>query len=92
MALNFPNESRSYDPARKRVRFWGYDGAIEVSFFVEADALEKLGSSSAEPSGIEAGFLKVFDAARETIHKVADKVYGRSPKGSFVHSLVKADF
>ena len=39
MALNFPNASRSYDSTRRAVRFWGYDSAMETSFFVLADAL-----------------------------------------------------
>jgi len=92
MTLNFPNESRSYDSAKKRVRFWGYDGAIEISFFVEADALKKLGRLSLEATDIEARVLSVFDAARERIHRVADKVYGRSRRGDYVHCLTLADF
>ena len=42
MALNFPNNSRSYDETRHAVRFWGYDSAMEVSFFVTVDALCRL--------------------------------------------------
>src|SRR5436309_8177439 len=30
MTLNFPNASRSYDPAEGFIRFWGHDGALEV--------------------------------------------------------------
>ncbi len=92
MKLNFPNESRSFDATRNRVRFWGYDGAIEISFFVEADALQKLGALSTEMSGVEAVILKVFDAARERIHKVADNVYRRDRNGSYDYSLAAADF
>ena len=33
MSLNFPNPSRSYEPDHARVRFWGHDDAMEVSFF-----------------------------------------------------------
>ena len=40
--LSFPNFSRSFDETRNRVRFWGYDSAIEISFFVEAAAVQKL--------------------------------------------------
>jgi hypothetical protein len=29
-----------YDVTRRAVRFWGYDGAIEMSFFVAADLLK----------------------------------------------------
>ena len=92
MKLSFPNESRSFDATRNRVRFWGYDGAIEITFFVEADALNKLGQLSAEMSGVEARFLKMFDAAREQIYRVAEKVYARSRDGSNAYILASADF
>ena len=92
MKLSFPNQSRSFDTTRSRVRFWGYDGALEISFFVEADALQKLGLLSPEMNGVEAVLLKVFDTARERIHKVADKVYRRDRNGSYDYSLAAADF
>ncbi len=89
MKLNFPNPSRSFDATKDRVQFWGYDSAIEVSFFVGADALKKLcpGMSNAE-----AGFLKAFDAARNRIHEVAEEVYARGKKGSYAYVLAAADF
>ena len=40
MALDFPNQSRSYDATLRAVRFWGHDGAMEASFFVNEDALK----------------------------------------------------
>ena len=40
--LNFPNQSRVFDPTRRAVRFWGHDGAMEWSFFVTEDALKRL--------------------------------------------------
>jgi hypothetical protein len=89
MKLNFPNPSRSFDATKNRIRFWAYDSAIEISFFVEADALQKL---CPEMSNVEAGFLKAFDAARKRIHEVADKVYVRGRKGSFAYSLAAEDF
>jgi hypothetical protein len=87
--LNFPNPSRSFDAAQNRVRFWGYDSAIEVSFFVEANALKKL---CPEMSNLEAGFLKAFDAARARIQEVANKVYERGSKGSYAYILAAEDF
>ena len=39
MSLVFPNRSRSFDEARKAVRFLGYDGMFEVPFLVQAEAL-----------------------------------------------------
>lgn len=92
MTLNFPNESRNFDSKRNRVQFWGYDGAIEVSFFVGADALQKLDRLSLEAADIETRVLSVFDAARAHIHQVAEKVYGRGRAGEFVHCLVATDF
>jgi len=42
MRLSFPNPSRSFDASRNRICFWGYDSTIEISFFIEADALKWL--------------------------------------------------
>jgi len=41
MALRFPNGGRTYDTIRHAVRFWGYDSAMESSFFVTDDALNE---------------------------------------------------
>jgi hypothetical protein len=91
MKLVFPNPSRSFDESGNRVRFWGYDRSIEVSFFVEAAALERLcpGVGSAET-----GYLEAFDEARSRIHEVADKVYGRggNGKGAYAYVLSAVDF
>ena len=38
--LNFPNQSRVFDATRRAVRFWGYESAMEWSFFVGEDELE----------------------------------------------------
>lgn len=89
MRLSFPNPSRSFDATRNRILFWGYDSAIEISFFVEVEALQKL---CPEMSNVEAGFLKAFDEARKRIHEVADKVYVRGSKGSYAYSLAAEDF
>ena len=89
MRLSFPNPSRSFDAGRNRVCFWGYDSTIEISFFVEADALKRL---CPEMSSAETGFLKAFDAVRNRIHEVADKVYVRGGKGSYAYVLAAEDF
>ena len=89
MTLSFPNQSRSFDAKKNRVRFWGYDSAIEISFFVEADALQKL---SPEMGGAEVGCLKAFDAMRERIHEVANQVYVLGHKGSYAYVLAAEDF
>ena len=87
MNSNFTNPSRSYDATRQAVHFWGYDGSMEVSFFVAADALRQLRPST---SGEEDAFLGVFDANRQRIHEVAAKVYARRPMGSY--DLQASDF
>jgi hypothetical protein len=78
--INFPNHSRSYDQTRRAVRFWGSDSAIEVSFFVNEDALTTI-----QP-GIsldEVGFLSAFDADRDLICAAAARIYVRGKKGSY---------
>jgi Protein of unknown function (DUF1488) len=83
MALNFPNLSRSYDAKRHLVRFWGYDNALEISFFVEAGALRKL---MPETKDLEAGYLDAFDAAREKIIEAAGKAYSQSRRDAYLLS------
>ena len=85
--IDFPNHSRSYDPTRRAVRFWGSDSAIEVSFFVNEDALIRI---QPETSLDESGFLSAFDANRDLICAAAAKVYIRGSKGSY--DLVAANF
>ena len=87
MTLNFPNGNRSFDASRDLIRFWGYDSALEISFFVTVDALEKLNSQTRKS---EEGYLETFDAVRNRIHKSARKVYSRG--GKFVYFLEAADF
>ena len=87
MPLIFPNRSRSFDVTRRAVRFWGYDSAMEASFFVTEDALKRV-QPDMKPD--EAGNLGVFDANRELIYQIANKVYARGHKGSY--DLVRTDF
>jgi Protein of unknown function (DUF1488) len=87
MALNFPNQSRSYDATRRAVRFWGHDSAMEASFFVNEDALKQI---QPDMRFDEAGFLDAFDLNRDMIYATAAKVYARGRKGSY--DLIPADF
>jgi len=89
MRLSFPNPSRSFDASNSCVCFLGYDSTIEISFFVDTDALIRL---CPEMSGAETGFLQTFDAERKRIHAVADKVYVRGGKGSCTYILAAKDF
>jgi len=89
MMLNFPNPCRNFDASKNRIRFWGYDSAIEVSFFIETDALKQL---CPEMDDVESGFLKAFDAAREQIHEVADRAYRRDENSHYSCILSVEDF
>ena len=85
--IEFPNFSRSYDRTRHAVRFWGYDSALEASFFIEEDALRRL-QPDAHPN--ESGLLNAFDFNRDAICAAAARVYVRGSKGSY--DLVAANF
>lgn len=87
MAMNFPNQSRSYDATRRVVRFWGYDRSMERSFFVSVEALERI-----QPNlqADEVSLLRAFDMNRGLIYATAAKVYARSRKGSY--DINAADF
>ncbi len=87
MALNFPNWSRSYDATRRAVRFWGYDSAMEASFFVSEEALKRV---QPDMPFDEAGLLRAFDANRDLICAAAAKVYARGRRGSY--DLITSDF
>lgn len=87
MALSFPNRSRSYDATRRAVRFWGYDTAMEASFFVTEEALNRLQPAVRLD---EPGLLNAFDTHRELIYATAAKVYARGRKGSY--DVVAQDF
>jgi hypothetical protein len=87
MALSFPNGSRSYDATRRAVRFWGYDSAMEASFFVTQDALSRVQPSMAFDQN---GALRAFDVNRPLIYATAAKVYARGHKGSY--DIVSSDF
>lgn len=89
MKLIFPNPSRSFDADKSRIRFWGYDKSIEISFVVEVDALKQL---CPDLSGTEAEFLRAFDGARDRIHGVADKAYQRGARGNHAYILAAKDF
>jgi hypothetical protein len=87
MPVNFPNDSRSYDSTRRAVRFWGYDSAMETSFFVTYEALKRL-----QPDLLpdEAAALLAFDHHRKVIYAAAAKAYVRGGKGSY--ELTTAEF
>lgn len=73
------------------MHFWGYDSALEVSFFVEHAALSKL---NPETSLDEAGLLCTFDKHRERILEIAGNIYSRRRRHAhiFSYALTKSDF
>ena len=72
---------------RRAVRFWGHDSAIEVSFFIAADALTRI-QPGARPDA--SGFLNAFDSNRDLICAAAARVYLRGSRDSY--DLVAAHF
>lgn len=80
MSLIFPNLSRSFDATRDAVRFWGYDSAMECSFFVTRGALNRLVPNL---SPDEQDLLTAFDTNREQICRAASRVYSRGRRGSY---------
>ena len=80
MPLSFPNRSRSFDPTRRGIRFWGHYSAMEVSFFVYADALKRI---QPDMRWDEDGIVSAFDANRGLIEDTAAKVYARDRRGFY---------
>ena len=89
MTLSFPNRSRGYDAVRNSIRFWRYDSALEIAFFVKTAALCRFVPDMRDA---EAGFLEAFDEARNRIHDAAGQVYACSRKGTRSCSLAAEDF
>lgn len=87
MTLNFPNLCRSYDARRRAVCFWGYDSTLEITFFVEVEALGKLRQQNLD---LEAAHLESFDDAREQILAAARRAYTRTRPGPYL--LAAGDF
>jgi len=89
MTVEFPNMSRSFEAAKNRIRFWGYDRTIEITFFVEVEALAKI---FPEVHLSETAALGAFDTAIEKIHQIARKTHSHSRGQTFVHVLTTRDF
>jgi hypothetical protein len=79
-SVSFPNQSRSYDATRQAVHFWGYDRSMEASFYLAADALQRI-QPNLNPD--IPGLLRAFDLNRELIYRIAAKVYARGRRGSY---------
>jgi len=84
--LNFPNTSRVYDKTRRCIRFWGHDSALEISFQIDEDALQRISPTQQN----ETSLLHVFDANRARIERAAQSAYSRSRQN--YHRLSASDF
>ncbi len=84
MKLSFPNPSRSFDPAKNRVQFWGYFQSVEITFFVDAAILMKLRPDS---ENNQSDLLATFDANADKIRAAADSEYVRSGTRAASYSL-----
>jgi hypothetical protein len=88
VTLSFPNASRSYDPGRRCITFWGHDSAFEISFRLDAASLQRL---SPHKDLDEAAALRVFDLNRARIERAALDAYSRGRRQTH-HSLTASDF
>ncbi len=87
MALSFPNSSRSYDPSRRSVSFWGHDAWTEITFDVGEDALKHI---DPHPHPDETTSLHAFDANRPQIEHAAGNAYAKRRQTYF--RLQASDF
>jgi hypothetical protein len=78
MTINFPNAIRSYDSTRNAVHFWGYDQAMETSFYISAEALQRLTPGAGRD---ETALLAAFDRNCPRIRAAAARIYGSGKKG-----------
>jgi hypothetical protein len=96
MALNFPNRSRSYDVTRRAVRFWGHDGPMEATFFVNEDALRRI-EPGVGGSGRGLRFTLVCDRGEErpvpagclTSGLVSPRVTERHSRHSYATAIIE---
>jgi hypothetical protein len=88
MTINFPNACRFYDATRDAVRFWGHDRSMEASFFISAEALQRL---TPEAGHDAAALLDAFDRNCPRIRAAAAKLYGGGHKGGS-YDLLPAHF
>lgn len=69
--------------------FWGYDSSIEVAFYLDVGALQKLDRRTTD---LEADCLEAFDTAAKQIQEVASKVHRKSGGAVYSHNLSEDDF
>jgi hypothetical protein len=88
MTIGFPNASRYYDATRHAVHFWGHDRSMETSFFISAEALQRL---MPEAAFNEIALLEAFDRNLARIRAAAASLYGSGRKGGS-YDLLPSNF
>lgn len=89
MALVFPNLTRSFEASKGRVRFWGYDDAIELTFFLSLDVLLQLAPGKCRS---ETAALEIFDRMLPEIHEAARSAYAHGRRDEYAFALTPGDF
>ena len=82
MAISFLNNTRSYDPRRHCISFWGYDATVEVTFRLD-QAVLGLSDAAAPGADDEASILRLFDQKIDRIRALARKLYANDRKNYF---------
>jgi hypothetical protein len=75
MALDFLNNCRSFDAARKTVSFWGHDVMSEIAFRLDESALHRLTGLQEFSEDVA---LAVFDTNRTHIRNAARRAYQKA--------------
>jgi len=82
MSVIFLNNTRSYDPRRRSISFWGYDATVEVTFRLDQAVLGLPGQGDAGATD-EVAVLKLFDQKLDRIRALARKLYTNDRKNYF---------
>ncbi|MEB2846495.1 DUF1488 family protein [Rhizobiales bacterium RZME27] len=84
MGISFPNSARSFDGKNRCVRFTGYDGMLEIKFYLST---EVLASEKSQRSVSEGEYLTSFDTLRPRILKAATSAYSINRSRSIMLDL-----
>ncbi len=82
MTIDFLNNSRSYDPHRRCISFWGHDAAFEITFRLDQAVLGPFVQGGLGQLD-EVSALKAFDENITRIRAFASKLYTSGKKNYF---------
>jgi hypothetical protein len=88
LSIIFPNPSRIFEEADHYIRFWGYDGILQIEFAIESDALKKL---CPECDGTAPSTLEAFDKSRSRVYESAEALYIKAKKRASIYMLKAGD-